>query len=152
MYTQDISASTQYANGYDSAPALPKPDDTVTGQDIKGAWYLNAESADARYGFDFFGPDYQFETLGTATYQPGGYLLSSNYNISQTSDNNIDAELGSAHKSTLTAYPLDSSQPLQDSDTVDPYGGYFVVVNQDSTVNVFAGGYDATNRDSTLVS
>jgi surface glycoprotein (TIGR04207 family) len=152
VYTQDISASTQYANGYDSAPALPKPGDTVNQQDIQGAWYLNADSADARYGFDFFGTDDERADVGTTTYQPGGYLLSSNYNISETSNNDIDAELGSAHESTLTAYPLDSSQPLQDSDTVDPYGGYFVVVNQDSTVNVFAGGYDATNRDSILVS
>lgn len=152
VYTQDISASTQYANGYDGSVALPKPGDTVNQQDIQGAWYLYAESADARYGFDFFGPDYQFDTLGTTTYQPGGYLLSSNYNISETSDgnNDVDAELGSAHESTLTAYPLDSSQPLQDSDAVDPYGGYFVVVNQDSTVNVFAKGYDAGNRQSKI--
>ncbi|MFC6874852.1 right-handed parallel beta-helix repeat-containing protein [Halobellus marinus] len=127
-------------------------DDSNEVQSVHKALYMNATSADARYGFSYDTDQSDIRaTVGSAELDEGWHVLGSNFNISNTNSIDLQDDLNTQYdpsSSELVVYDEDVTSTLSDKDSVSEYQAYYVYVHQDDSRPIVLPEYNATARGS----
>ncbi|MGQ3329901.1 carboxypeptidase regulatory-like domain-containing protein [Halorubrum sp. FL23] len=157
VHTENISDETQYDAAEDSYVTLDDSNEVAT---VNRALYLNADSADARYGFAYdTDRANQPGNFGSATLDEGWHVLGSNFD---TSDTELGGEIHLS-EDLNTQNPPESSQivvqdtslsgaTLSNTAPIGEHDVYYVYVHEGDNRPIVLSEYTPDDRDTVLSS